>query len=92
MVALARGMLRHMEIMRPRVSSATATALAPGVFMTTMPRLGGFGCVDVVDADAGAADDAELGSVREEGGVGLDSGADDEGVGVGELRQGRSVI
>ena len=27
-----------MEIMRPRVSSATATALAPGVFMTTMPR------------------------------------------------------
>ena len=36
--ALARGMERHMAIIRPSVSSATATALAPGVFITTMPR------------------------------------------------------
>ena len=38
MVALARGTERAIAIMRPRVSSATATALAPGVFITTMPR------------------------------------------------------
>ncbi len=50
-----------------------------------MPLAGGGGGVDVVDAYAGAADDAELGGVLEEGGVGLDGGADDEGVGVGEL-------
>jgi hypothetical protein len=61
MVALARGMERAIEIMRPRVSSATATALAPGVFMTTMPRRGGIG-VDVVHAYTGAADDAEFGA------------------------------
>ena len=35
--AVGGGILRPMAIMRPRVSSATATALAPGVFMTTMP-------------------------------------------------------
>ncbi len=47
--------------------------------------VGGGGGVDVVDAHAGAADDAELGRVLEQRGVGLDGGADDEGVGVGEL-------
>ena len=45
---------------------------------------GGVG-VDVVYAYAGAADDAEFGGGLEELGVGLDRGADDEGVGVGEL-------
>ncbi len=49
--------------------------------------LGGGGGVDVVDAYAGAADDAELLGVAQEVGVGLDGGADDEGVGVGELRR-----
>ena len=58
MVALARGMARAMAIIRPSVSSATATALAPGVFMTTMPAMGGGGGVDVIDTHAGAADDA----------------------------------
>ncbi len=43
---------------------------------------GGVG-VDVVDAYSGAADDAELGGGLKELGVGLDGGADDEGVGVG---------
>ena len=38
MEALAAGILRASAIMRPMVSSATATALAPGVFITTMPR------------------------------------------------------
>ena len=38
MVALAAGTLRASATMRPMVSSATATALAPGVFITTMPR------------------------------------------------------
>jgi hypothetical protein len=42
---------------------------------------GGVG-VDVVDAYAGATDDAEFGGGFEELGVGLDGGADDEGVGV----------
>ena len=45
---------------------------------------GGVG-VDVVYAYAGAADDAEFGGGLEEFGVGLDGGADDEGVGVGEF-------
>ena len=76
-------MERASEIMRPTVSSATATALAPGVFMTTMPLTGGDVGVDVVDAYSGAADDAELGGGFEEFGVGLNGGADDEGVGVG---------
>ena len=44
---------------------------------------GGVG-IDVVDAYAGAADDAELGRVLQEGVVGLDGGADDEGIGIGE--------
>ena len=45
---------------------------------------GGWG-VDVVYADAGAADDAELGGGFEERGVNLDGGTDDEGVGIGQL-------
>ena len=45
---------------------------------------GGIG-VDVVDADSGAANNPKLGGVREEGGVGLHSGADDECVGIGEF-------
>ena len=45
--------------------------------------MGGGGGVDVVDAYAGAADDAEFGGGFEELGVGLDGGTDDEGVGVG---------
>ena len=55
----------------------------------------GLGCVDVVDANAGAADDAELGSGGEQGRVGLDGGADDEGVGVGEFggqTAGRNLV
>ncbi|WP_433985217.1 hypothetical protein RBB78_07010 [Tunturiibacter empetritectus] len=43
---------------------------------------GGVG-VDVVDAYSGAADDAEPGRGLEELGVGLNGGADDEGVGIG---------
>src|ERR1700743_3817460 len=38
MLALACAILRAMVIMRPSVSSATAMAFAPGVFITTMPR------------------------------------------------------
>ena len=34
--------------------------LPNGVFMTTTPRGGGGGDVDIVDADAGAADDLQL--------------------------------
>ena len=34
----AREMWRAMAIIRPSVSSATETALAPGAFITTMPR------------------------------------------------------
>ena len=36
---LARGSWRPRASMRPMVSSATAMALAPGVFITTIPRL-----------------------------------------------------
>ena len=46
---------------------------------------GGGSGVDVVDAYAGAADDAELRRGLEQLGVGLHGGADDEGVGVGEF-------
>ncbi len=45
----------------------------------------GCGGVDVVDAYAGAADDAEVGRGLEQLGVGLHGGADDQGVGVGEF-------
>ena len=45
---------------------------------------GGVG-VDVVDADAGAADDAQLRRGLQQLGVDLHGGADDERVGVGEL-------
>ena len=40
--------------------SAVVTLLPSGVFMTTMPRAVAAGDVDVVDADAGAADHLEL--------------------------------
>ena len=46
---------------------------------------GGSGGVDVIHADAGAADEAEGGSVLEERGVDLDGGANDQGVGVAQL-------
>ena len=38
MVAFAAGTLRASAIIWQMVSSATATAFAPGVFITTMPR------------------------------------------------------
>ena len=41
-------------------SSATLKLFAPGAFMTTMPRAVAAGDVDVVDAGAGASDNAEL--------------------------------
>ncbi len=47
--------------------------------------MGGGGGVDVVDAYAGAADEAQLGRGLEQLGVGLHGGADDERVGVGEF-------
>ena len=45
----------------------------------------GGGGVDVVDAYAGAADDAEFRRVLKQCGIDLNGGADDESVGVGEL-------
>ncbi len=51
---------------------------------------GGIG-VDVVDADAGTADDAEFGGGLEQLRVGLDGGADDERIGVGEFG-GQAVL
>ena len=66
------------------MSSATATALAPGrVHHHDAAAGGGFG-VDVVDAHAGAADDAQLRCVLHQRVVHLDSRADDQGVGIGE--------
>ena len=47
--------------------------------------MGGGGGVDVVHAHAGAADDAQLRRVLEQGGIHLDGGAHDERVGVGQL-------
>jgi hypothetical protein len=41
--------------------SAVVIELPKGVFITMMPRLRGGGDVDIVDADAGAADHLELG-------------------------------
>ena len=40
--------------------SATLTLLAPGAFITTMPRAVAAGDVDVVDAGAGPRDHAKL--------------------------------
>ena len=85
MVALARGMERAMEIMRPRVSSATATALAPGVFMTTMPRWVAASVSMLSTPTPARPMTRSLGADFEELGVDLDCGADDEGVGVGEF-------
>ncbi len=53
---------------------------------------GGFG-IDVVDANAGAADDAQLGRLLHQGVVHLHGGADDERVGIGESgRQARRAV
>ena len=52
--------------MRPIAISAAAAALPCGVLMTSTPLRGGGLDVDVVDADAGAADDLQLAGVRED--------------------------
>ena len=64
-----------------RVCSATATALAPGVFITAMPFARGCVEVDVVDADAGASNHAQLLGMFQQRGVRLHRGAHDQGIG-----------
>ena len=77
------GIARAMEIMRPRVSSATATALAPGVFMTTMPRWVAAAVSMLSTPTPARPMTRRLGACSRRCGVRLDGGADDEGVGVG---------
>ena len=85
MLAFARGIDLAIEIIRPRVSSATATGVGTGGVHDDDALAGGGVGVDVIHTHTGPADDAEPGGVREQLGVGLDGGADDEGVGVSEL-------
>ena len=60
-LACACGMWRASETMRVKACSAVEMVLPPGVFMTTTPWVGGRGDVDIVDADAGAADRLQVG-------------------------------
>ncbi len=47
--------------------------------------------VDVIDADTGAADDSELRCVLQQGGVGLNRGSHNQGIGVRQLLSQRAV-
>jgi hypothetical protein len=57
------GRCRAIASISATASSATLMLLAPGAFITTMPR-GAAGHVDVVDARAGARDDREASARR----------------------------
>ena len=85
MVELARGMERAMRDHEAEGELGYGDGVGAGGVHDDDAAVGGGVGVDVVYAYAGAADDAELGGGLEELGVGLDGGADDEGVGVGEF-------
>ena len=65
--------------------SATLMLLAPGALTTTMPRAVAAADVDVVDAGAGARDDAQVRRGGQQARVDLRGAADEQRVGVGEI-------
>ena len=69
--ASARHKWRAMASIIPSVCSATATALAPGVFITAMPFVRRGLEIDVVHAHAGSPDHAQLLRVLQKLGVRL---------------------
>ena len=58
--ASAAGIWRASANIMAMACSAVVIELPNGVFITTTPGAGGGGDVDVVDADAGAADDLQV--------------------------------
>ena len=83
--ALACGMWRAMASIRASVCSATEMALPPGVFITSTPACGGGVEIDVVHADTGAPDDAQLGRLLQDGLVHLHGAAHQQRVGLGQV-------
>ncbi len=73
-----------MEIISPSVSSATATALAPGVFITTIPRWVAAGVSMLSTPTPARPIEAQLWRGLQQLCVHLDCGADDEGIRIGE--------
>ncbi len=63
--ACACGIFLARDSMSENVCSAVEMVLPPGVFITTMPRSVAALDVDVIDTDAGAADDLQPGRGRE---------------------------
>ena len=84
--ALACGICRASAIIIASACSAVVIELPNGVFITTMPRAGGGGEVDVVDADAGAADHLQAVGGGEDVGGDLGRRADGEAVVVADDR------
>ena len=68
------------------VCSAAATALPPGALTTTMPRAVAARHVDGVHAGAGPPDDAQLRRTGEQVGVDARLAANDQRLGLGQLR------
>ena len=69
----------------PNASSATLMLLAPGAFITTMPRAVAGGDVDIVHAGSGAGDGAQLRRIGDDGRCDFGRAANDQRVGVGEI-------
>ena len=78
--ASASGICRASASISEIACSAVVIELPNGVFMTMMPRAVAAGTVDIVDADAGAADHFQLLGVVEDFGRHLGGRADGEAV------------
>ena len=92
--AVACGMWRASAISNAIACSAVVTLLPDGVLMTTTPRSVAHGQVDVVDADPGAAHDAQLRRRLEDLARDLGATADHQPVGFADLLEqhvGRKV-
>ncbi len=83
MVALARGMAAAHGDHEAEGEFGDGYGVGAGGVHDDDAAARGLGGIDVVYADAGAADDAEFGSGGEQRCICLYGGADDEGVGVG---------
>ena len=90
MAASAAGIGRASARMKAIASSATLMLLAPGAFITTMPRARRGVEVDVVDAGARAGDDPQARRGGDQVARHLRRAAHDERVGVGERRRASS--
>jgi hypothetical protein len=76
---------RHRQHQGQRVFRHRDGVAAGGVHHQHACVGGGFE-IDVIDADAGAANHSQLGSALEDGSIDLHRAADDEGIGAGKMR------